>query len=66
MNKKTYKKMIDDALKEFEDMDVNYYGYIACLHLSANHGDYINKQECIRARERIETLKHFKELGLLK
>ena len=66
MNKKTYTKMVDDAINEFKDMNINYRGMIAALHLKSGHGDYINKQTAIIAHTRIETLRSLKELGLLK
>lgn len=64
MKRVDYEKMIDNAINEFEGMNINYAGMLACL--KGRRYDYVPIREVVKAKERIDTLKRLKNLNLLK
>lgn len=67
MKRVDYEKMIDNAIDEFEGMDINYIGLLTCLKgTNQRRYDYVPIREVVKAKERIDTLKRLKNLGLLK
>lgn len=66
MNAKEYNKMIYDVIREFEGMNINYKGLLMCLLITNDHVKYIHQDRIIKAKERIEVLRHLKALDLLK
>lgn len=67
MKRVDYEKMIDNAIEEFKDMDINYVGMLACLKGNSQRKyDYVSIREVVKAKERTDTLKRLKNLNLLK
>lgn len=67
MKRVDYEKMIDNAIKDFNGMDINYAGMLTCLKgNSQKKYDYVPIREVVKAKERIDTLKKLKNLNLLK
>lgn len=66
MNTKEYNRMIYEAVREFEDMNVSYKGLLLSLVVLNDHVKYVHQDRIIKAKERIEVLRHLKSLNLLK
>lgn len=67
MKRVDYEKMIDNAIAEFNDMDINYAGMLTCLKGNSQRKyEYVPIREVVKAKERIDTLKRLKNLNLLK
>lgn len=67
MKRTDYEKMIDNAISEFDGMDINYAGMLTCLKGNNQRKyEYVPIREIVKAKERIDTLKRLKNLDLLK
>lgn len=66
MKTKDYNKMIYDAIREFEGMNIAYKGLLVSLVVLNDHVKYIHQDRVQKAKERIEVLRHLKALDLLK